>query len=78
MKDKEHIIFALAPSYMEFSRFCLNAHLAASEFKYIRSVQDIRGYADCNLWIIGYTDREPDILDYCKSHNIEVYRPEWK
>ena len=36
-------------------------------------IQDIRGYADTELWVIGECyDKLNTIMEYCHTHNIQI------
>lgn len=77
MNKKEPIILAIAGSYDTFRAHCSRANLPYSGFKYLSNpTQDIRGEADCQLWVFdSCPDKVDSVIDYCHSHNIELYYP---
>lgn len=69
----------IAGNYEQFWSDCLRLGIKHSDYKYLGSTQDIRGFANITLYLVGsywthydFIDNESRLLDYCSSHNIKV------
>lgn len=67
------LIPIISRNYEAFRQFCRANNLPYSEFKYTRnSIEDIRGMADVELWVVGML-LDSEVEHYCKTHNISIY-----
>lgn len=69
----------LAGNYEQFRNYCRLNSIDHAKFRYISSVQDIRGLSNTILRMVGtywnhydFAKYELSLYEYCHAHNIRI------